>query len=83
MNHGLQMRHSLIFFNNLDEDAVVEPLSSCVSDGADAPPTITCGEFVKGKLDSMWSDYTDGTKPDVEEPQWSEVVEAQPIEHDR
>jgi len=59
LNTSPQLRHSVIFFNSMDADAVVACLPSCVSDSN--PPAympITCGEYVHKRLERMKQGYT-------------------------
>jgi len=80
--HG---RTSLIFFNNLDSEAVIEPLPSCVTVERPARyEPVTCGSYVQARLKSMRDNYepreggTNGERG-VAEPEGANeaVVEAQ------
>lgn len=54
VNNSGAVRRSLVFFNNLDKDALVECLSSCTS--ADRPAkysATTCGAYVAARLADM------------------------------
>eukprot|EP00656_Telonema_subtile_P015853 TRINITY_DN1833_c0_g1_i2.p1 TRINITY_DN1833_c0_g1~~TRINITY_DN1833_c0_g1_i2.p1 ORF type:complete len:165 (-),score=39.93 TRINITY_DN1833_c0_g1_i2:265-759(-) len=79
LNDSSMVRQSLIFFNNLDEDAPIQVVPTCVGEGVQPELRGSCGEYVASKLRSMRDNYEDGTEADVAEPKWSEVVEAQPL----
>jgi len=58
LNDSPDVRRSIIFFNNMDEEAVVEALPSCVT--AERPAKYkktTCGEYVAIRLGYMREDY--------------------------
>jgi len=77
------VRQSLIFFNNLDADAIIEVVPTCLKDGEEASQdqsAMTCGEYVASKLGKMRDNYEgDDQEEALDEPVWSEVVEAAPF----
>merc|ERR1712194_333437 len=77
LNDSSMVRKSLIFFNNLDQDALIQAVPT--AEAHEEEHNETCGQYVTRKLQSMRDHYEDGTQTDVQEPEWSEVVEAQPL----
>lgn len=79
LNDSSMHRQSLIFFNNLDQDAPIQVVPTCATQDQEPELRGSCGEYVASKLQSMRDNYQDGAQADVAEPEWSEVHEAEPL----
>jgi isopenicillin N synthase-like dioxygenase len=77
LNESGKVRRSLIFFNNMDEDAVVECLPSCVSDEQPAKyEKTTAGRYVAVRLGFMRDNYEGESEykcDDIAEPDKADV----------
>eukprot|EP00929_Paragymnodinium_shiwhaense_P118775 TRINITY_DN90695_c0_g1_i1.p1 TRINITY_DN90695_c0_g1~~TRINITY_DN90695_c0_g1_i1.p1 ORF type:complete len:335 (-),score=66.64 TRINITY_DN90695_c0_g1_i1:60-1064(-) len=79
LNDSGEVRRSLIFFNNLDEQAVVECLPSCVTPERPAKyKKTTCGEYVAIRLGFMRDNYEGDCEyknDDMPEPEKETIVQ--------